>query len=127
MLWKVDGNSAGKPTPIKIQRVRPDGVTLLGAPTTLITNDPVDGGLVEAPSMIYWDGCECYRVSVQLGARSEAEMCADMGGGACTGYYLFFSSNSYNSLKYDISYAVSRSATGPFNKVHGPNAPFLVS
>ena len=47
--------------------------------------------------------------------------------GGWVGYYLFFSSNSYKSLKYDISYAVSRSATGPFNKVHGPNAPFLVT
>ncbi|PIL34983.1 hypothetical protein GSI_02770 [Ganoderma sinense ZZ0214-1] len=99
VLWKVDGNSAGKPTPIKIQHVGADGVTLQGTPMTLITNDPVDGGLVEAPSMIYWDGW----------------------------FYLFFSSNSYNSLKYDISYAVSRSAVGPFKKVHAPNAPFLVS
>ena len=58
VMWKVDGNSAGKPTPIKIQHVAADGFTLQGQPTTLITNDPVDGGLVEAPSMIYWDGCE---------------------------------------------------------------------
>ena len=58
MLWKVDGNSAGKPTPIKIQRVGADGITLFGTLKTLITNDPIDGGLVEAPSMVYWDGCE---------------------------------------------------------------------
>ena len=44
-----------------------------------------------------------------------------------TGYYLFFSSNVYSTLKYDISYAVSRSVTGPFKKVHAPNAPFLVT
>ena len=48
-------------------------------------------------------------------------------GVAGTGFYLFFSSNSYNSLKYDISYAVSRSAVGPFKKVHAPNAPFLTT
>ena len=60
VMWKVDGNSAGKPTPIKIQHVAADGFTLQGQPTTLITNDPIDGGLVEAPSMIYWDGCECF-------------------------------------------------------------------
>ena len=59
VLWKVDGNSAGKPTPIKIRRVGADGITLFGTPKTLITNDPIDGGLVEAPSMAYWDGCEC--------------------------------------------------------------------
>ena len=50
---------------------------------------------------------------------------AQLGVGA--GFYLFFSSNSYNSLKYDISYAVSRSAVGPFKKVHAPNAPFLTT
>ena len=44
-----------------------------------------------------------------------------------TGYYLFFSSNSYNTLAYDISYAVSQSVTGPFTKVQAPNAPFLTS
>ena len=48
-------------------------------------------------------------------------------GVAGAGFYLFFSSNSYNSLKYDISYAVSRSAVGPFKKVHAPNAPFLTT
>jgi hypothetical protein len=42
------------------------------------------------------------------------------------GYYLFFSSNNYNSLYYDISYAVGKTATGPFTKVQAPNAPFLV-
>ncbi|KAF5344398.1 hypothetical protein D9756_010124 [Leucocoprinus leucothites] len=99
ILWKVDGNSIGRSTPIKIQHVGANGFDLLGSPTTLITNDPIDGGLIEAPSMIYWDGW----------------------------YYLFFSSNSFNSLAYDISYAVSQSATGPFTKVQAPNAPFMTS
>ncbi|EJF59365.1 Arabinanase/levansucrase/invertase [Dichomitus squalens LYAD-421 SS1] len=99
ILWKVDGNSIGASTPIKIQHVGANGYDLLGSPVTLITNDPVDGGLVEAPSLVYWDGW----------------------------YYLFFSSNSYNTLAYDISYAVSQSVTGPFTKVQAPNAPFLTS
>ena len=38
---------------------------------------------------------------------------------------MFFSSNNYNTLNYDISYAVSQSVTGPFTKVQAPNAPFL--
>jgi hypothetical protein len=58
LLWKVDGNSIGRSTPIMIQQVGANGYDLLGSPVQLITNDPVDGGLVEAPSMIYWDGCE---------------------------------------------------------------------
>ena len=48
--------------------------------------------------------------------------CADADG---AGYYLFFSSNNYDTLYYAISYAVSRSVTGPFKKVQGPDAPFL--
>lgn len=58
ILWKVDGNSIGKSTPIKIQHVGANGFDLLGLPITLITNDPIDGGIVEAPSMIFWDGCK---------------------------------------------------------------------
>ena len=55
-------------------------------------------------------------------------MCADaVFVRACAGYYLFFSSNVYNTLYYDISYAVSQSVTGPFTKVQGPNAPFLTT
>ncbi|KAF7343670.1 Arabinanase/levansucrase/invertase superfamily protein [Mycena sanguinolenta] len=89
----------GQSTPIFIQHLGADGFTLQGSATQLITNDPVDGGVVEAPSMVYWDGW----------------------------YYLFFSSNSYNTLYYDISYAVATSATGPFTKVQAPNAPLLTS
>lgn len=33
------------------------------------------------------------------------------------GYYLFYSTHNYNTLNYDIRYAVSRSAFGPFKKV----------
>jgi hypothetical protein len=39
----------------------------------------------------------------------------------------FFSSNHYNTLKYDISYAISKSLTGPYTKVRAPHAPLLVS
>ncbi|KAJ7624354.1 Arabinanase/levansucrase/invertase [Roridomyces roridus] len=99
LVWKVDGNSIGQPTPIFIQPLASNGFTLQGSPTQLITNDPVDGGLVEAPSLVYWQGW----------------------------YYLFFSSNSYNTLNYDVSYAVATSATGPYTKVQAPNAPLLTS
>ncbi|KAJ7896131.1 Arabinanase/levansucrase/invertase [Mycena leptocephala] len=95
----VDGNSMGKSTPIFIQPLGADGFTLQGSATQLITDATVDGGIVEAPSLVYWNGW----------------------------YYLFFSSNSYNSLSYDISYAVATSATGPYTKVQAPNAPLLTS
>ncbi|KAK7028609.1 Arabinanase/levansucrase/invertase superfamily protein [Favolaschia claudopus] len=99
LVWKVDGNSKGQPTPIFIQPLASDGFTLTGSATQMITSEAVDGGIVEAPSLVYWSGW----------------------------YYLFFSSNSYNSLAYDISYAVSQSATGPYRKVQAPNAPLLTS
>ncbi len=58
VMWKVDGNSAGKSTPIMIQHVGANGFDLLGSPVQLITNGPADGGLVEAPAMVFWEGCE---------------------------------------------------------------------
>ncbi|KAJ7858387.1 Arabinanase/levansucrase/invertase [Mycena olivaceomarginata] len=99
LVWKVDGNSIGKSTPIFIQPLGADGYTLQGSATQLITDDSVDGGIVEAPSLVYWDDF----------------------------YYLFFSSNSFNNLFYDVSYAIAKSATGPYTKVQAPNAPLLVS
>lgn len=63
-----------------LQALEVDGVTPTGDPVQLIDRDEVDGPLIEAPSM------------------------ADVGGT----YYLTFSSNYYNTLYYDISYA-----TGP--------------
>jgi hypothetical protein len=58
LLWKVDGNSIGKSTPIMMQHVGANGYDLLDEPIELITNGDADGGLVEAPSMVYWDGCK---------------------------------------------------------------------
>lgn len=99
ILWKVDGNSIGQSTPIFIQPVAADGYTLQGSATQLITNDAADGGVTEAPSLVYWDSW----------------------------YYLFFSSNSYDNLNYDCSYATATSVTGSFTKAQAPNAPLLVS
>ncbi|EPS98140.1 hypothetical protein FOMPIDRAFT_39706 [Fomitopsis schrenkii] len=100
VTWKVDGNSIGSShTPIRLQHVGADGYTVDGDVYQLIDRDAADGPLVEAPSLVYWDGW----------------------------YYLFFSSNLYDTKYYDISYAVSQSVTGPYTKVQAPNAPFLVT
>jgi len=99
LVWKVDGNSMGKSTPIFIQPLGADGYTLQGSATQLITNGPGDGGIVEAPSLVYWDDY----------------------------YYLFFSSNFFKTILYDVSYAVAKNVTGPYIKVQAPNAPLLVS
>ena len=99
VLYKVDGNSNGSPTPIMMQRVEQDGWTKVGDPVELITNDSEDGPLVEAPALVLKDGI----------------------------YYLTFSSNWYNTEFYDVSYATATSVLGPYTKAKDPDAPLLVT
>src|SRR6185437_10054341 len=51
LIWKEDGNSQRKPTPIWTQPLTDDLVHLTGEKTQLIVNDPAswEGGVVEAP------------------------------------------------------------------------------
>ncbi|TKA75745.1 hypothetical protein B0A49_02580 [Cryomyces minteri] len=104
VVYKVDGNAIGHggscnngvapivPTPIMLQQVAEDGITKVGGPTQLLTNDASDGPVVEAPSMMRSpDGT----------------------------YYLFFSSNCYATPDYDVAYATAFAPTGPFTK-YGP-------
>jgi beta-xylosidase len=92
-LWKRDGNALGKPTPIFLQRLSPDGRSLLGQPVVTITDDlPWEGGLVEAPWVVKHGGS----------------------------YYLFYSSNDYSSDRYSISAAVAPSLKGPWKKAGKP-------
>lgn len=93
LLWKVDGNAVGAPTPIRIQRLAADGVTLVGAATTILTNDRAwEGALVEGPWMI------------------------ERGGS----YFLFYSANGYASTAYAVGVARAASPLGPFTKASGP-------
>ena len=93
LLYKVDGNSVGHggdcnngippivPTPIMIQRVSSDGLEPEGDAQQILVQDPaLDGPLVEAPSLTVSDGT----------------------------YFLFFSSNCYETTMYDVAYAVSK-------------------
>ncbi|KAB8210287.1 Glycosyl hydrolases family 43 [Aspergillus parasiticus SU-1] len=105
VVYKVDGNSLNEegsgyhPTPIMLQKLKSDAVTPDGDAKQLIDRDDADGPLVEAPSLV-------------------------KSGGQ---YYLSFSSNWYNSLNYDVSYAVASTVTGPYTKASAPDAPLLVS
>ncbi|KAE8374928.1 putative arabinan-endo 1,5-alpha-L-arabinase [Aspergillus bertholletiae] len=104
VVYKVDGNSLNQgsnyhPTPIMLQKLKSDAVTPDGDAVQLIDRSDADGPLVEAPSLV-------------------------KSGGQ---YYLSFSSNWYNTLKYDVSYAVASAVTGPYTKVLAPDAPLLVS
>ncbi len=56
LIWKTDGNSQGKPTPIRAQPLTPDLLHLTGSPTTLIVNDqPWEAGVVEGPYILRHD------------------------------------------------------------------------
>ncbi|KAJ0414813.1 glycosyl hydrolase [Aspergillus carlsbadensis] len=104
VVYKVDGNSLNgdgttHPTPIMLQRLTRDGIKREGDAVQILDRDEADGPLVEAPSLVKVDGT----------------------------YYLSFSSNWYNSLNYDVSYATAAAVSGPYSKVQAPDAPLLVS
>ncbi|KAL3442971.1 glycosyl hydrolase [Aspergillus insuetus] len=104
VVYKVDGNSLNgdgttHATPIILQRLASDGITAEGDAVQILDRDEADGPLVEAPSLLFVDGT----------------------------YYLSFSSNWYNSLNYDVSYATASAVSGPYSKVQAPDAPLLVS
>jgi arabinan endo-1,5-alpha-L-arabinosidase len=89
LLWKNDGNCCGRKVLLWIQQLAPDGLSLVGEPTSLITNDQDwEGGLVEAPTLWKHEGR----------------------------YYLFYSANDYGGVKYATGYAVADSVLGPYTK-----------
>ncbi|KAI1389247.1 glycoside hydrolase family 43 protein [Hypoxylon trugodes] len=116
IIWKVDGNALGgkttctgsstgdtyNPTPIRVQRVSRDGLTLQGSPKTILNhNGAADDGLIEGPAM--WK-------------RKPGS------------YVLFFSTHCYNSDKYDIQYAWGTAPDAEFGHrktlaKSGPNQP----
>ncbi|KAJ5740170.1 hypothetical protein N7493_000042 [Penicillium malachiteum] len=104
VVYKIDGNSLDgdgttHATPILLQELNSDAVTPNGGTTQLLDRDDNDGPLIEAPSLANVDGT----------------------------YYLSFSSNTYDTTSYDVSYATASALTGPYTKTQAPNAPLLVS
>ncbi len=97
LLYKIDGNSQGQPTPIYLRELAADGLSFAAGsqPVELIRNNPAtwEGGVVEGPWLI------------------------ERGGT----YYLFYSGNVYDH-RYRTGVARSASLTGPYEK-HG--APIL--
>ncbi|KAI0508797.1 glycoside hydrolase family 43 protein [Xylaria bambusicola] len=102
IVWKVDGNSLGgattctggpkgpnyTPTPIQIQRMARDALTLLDSPTTILDNEGAsNNGVVEAPAL--------YKI-------------------ANGNYVLFYSAHCYSSDDYDIEYAFSSTINGQY-------------
>lgn len=93
VTWKVDGNAVGRATPIRIREVADDGVTFMGAASTILTNDRG------------WEG-----------ALVEGQWMFERGGF----FYLFYSANGYASANYAVGVARSSSPLGPFTKAAEP-------
>ena len=106
LLYKVDGNSLGRngscsryiaPTPLMLQQVKVDGVSLVDQPIELLTNTRYDGPNIEAPSLVYHD----------------------------QKHYLLYNSRCWANQTYNVKYAVSYDGVeGPYHK--SPR-PLLVS
>ncbi|KAF2708997.1 glycoside hydrolase family 43 protein, partial [Pleomassaria siparia CBS 279.74] len=105
VAYKVDGNAKGNggdcgnsipplhSTPILLQKMEKDGVTVSGTPTTILDRTDQDGPLVEAPGII----------------RSDDGV-----------YFLFFSSGCTRLPSYDLKYATSQNIAGPYTRASEP-------
>lgn len=91
LLWKEDGNSVGAPTVLWVQRLRDDGLQLIGEAQMIMRNDAEwEGDVVEAACVI-----------------------------ARGGYlYMFYSGNACcgENCKYAVGIARARSVWGPWEK-----------
>ena len=93
LLWKEDGNAVGKPTPIHIAPLSPDGTSITGATATLVTNDKAwEGAVTEGPFLVEHGGM----------------------------FYLFYSGNSYANGTYAVGVARGASLTAAMTKPAGP-------
>lgn len=106
VVYKIDGNSIGNggncnngvepivSTPIMLQEVGADGITLVGEATQILDRTDADGPLVEAPNLI----------KTEEGS-----------------YALFYSSWCYTDVRYDVKYVLSKSVEGPYKRTRSPS------
>jgi beta-xylosidase len=98
LIWKEDGNSQKKPTPLWAQPLSDDGTALVGTRTEILRNEaPWEGHLVEGPFVQKRDGW----------------------------FYLFYSAGACCGRKCDYRLGVARSRTllGPWER--HPGNPIL--
>jgi beta-xylosidase len=99
LLWKNDGNAVGAPVGIWQQPLAPDGLSVVGSPTRLVTADQAwEHGIVEGPAML----------------------AATKGG-----WWLFYSGGTWQSNTYDTGVAWCARVSGPCQKP--ADAPLLAS
>jgi beta-xylosidase len=98
LYFKNDGNCCGLTTYLYEQQLASDGLSVMGKPTRLVSNDKTwEGNVVEAPDMFKHNGK----------------------------YYLFFSANNYAGVDYAVGYASCQTAAGPCQEA--PENPILTS
>jgi beta-xylosidase len=89
LLWKADGNAIGRSSALFSQRLRPDGLSLVGQATPLLDYDAAwEAPLVENPALVQVDGR----------------------------YALFYSGGWWESGDYATGYATCDSPLGPCAK-----------
>ncbi|OJD16686.1 hypothetical protein AJ78_03156 [Emergomyces pasteurianus Ep9510] len=107
IVYKGDGNSMNrnsgncsdatppfKPTPLLLQKMKPDGTRLDGEPVQILDRlEKEDGPLIEAPNLV----------------RSADGV-----------YFLFYSSHCSESRDYDVKYATAREIAGPYTRAKKP-------
>ncbi|KAF2157586.1 glycoside hydrolase family 43 protein [Myriangium duriaei CBS 260.36] len=106
IVYKIDGNALGHGgfcgnsvdpivgTPLMLQELAADGVTLVGKAIKLLDNNGLgDNGIIEAPSLVR----------------------SSQGN-----YFLFFSSGCFSGSTYTISYATSTSLKGNYTRHPSP-------
>lgn len=95
LVYKIDGNSVGQPTPMFIRRLAEDGMSFApGSTATEVLRNNTntwEGGVVEAPWIVKRDGT----------------------------YYMFYSGNVYD-FRYRTGVARASVLTGPYEKKGAP-------
>lgn len=93
LIYKIDGNSQGKATPIKIRQLAADGLSFAGNEVQIMSNDANswEGGVVEAQWIVERDGF----------------------------HYMFYSGNVYDN-RYRTGVARSVGPLGPYEKLGAP-------
>lgn len=98
LLWKSEGTLDGEPTRVWSQRLRNDGLALVGAPRELLHRAlPWEFPIIEGPSMAAIDGR----------------------------YHLLYSGNRWETAEYAVGHAVCDSPIGPCRR--STPAPVLAS
>jgi hypothetical protein len=92
LYWKSDGVAGGEGPTLWVQRLSPDGLSLVGSPTDLLREDRGwEAPVIEGPAMVREDGR----------------------------YYLFYVAGPWQTAGYAIGYATCASPQGPCTKPQG--------